>query len=38
MRIKIITNSGQYIVNLPDSNVHQFALNEYSEEIVECFK
>jgi len=38
MRIKIITNFGAYIVNLPESDIHQYVINEYSEEIVECFK
>lgn len=38
MIIKIITNIGSFIVNLPESDITQYTLNEYSEEIVECFK
>ncbi len=38
MRIKIKTSVGVYTINLPESNVYEFCLNEYSEEIVECFK
>jgi len=38
MIIKIKINHKSYIVNLPQSNVSQYYLNEYSEEIVECYK
>lgn len=38
MKIKVITNFGSYIVDLPEAALHRFALNEYSEEIAECFK
>ena len=38
MKIKIVTNFGYYIVTIPESNVHRFAINEYCEEIVECNK
>jgi len=38
MKIKVITNFGTYIVNLPESNPNHFYINEYSEEIVECLK
>jgi len=35
MKIKITTNFGTYIVNIPEANLHTFAINEFSEEIVE---
>lgn len=38
MKIKIITNFGSFIINLPESKPNYFTINEYSEEIVECYK
>lgn len=38
MRIIVITPQGKFEVNLIESDIHQFALNEYAEEIVECYK
>jgi len=38
MIVKIRTKFGSYIVDIPENNLHRFYLNEYSEEIVECYK
>lgn len=38
MRIIISTPQGKFVVNLPNSKIYEFGINEYSEEIMECYK
>ena len=36
MKIKVITNFGVFVICIPNFNPNRFAINEYSEEMVEC--
>ena len=36
MKIRILTPMGVIVLNLPNSNLERYSINEYCEEIMEC--
>ena len=38
MKFTVVTPYGIFVVKVPDADLQQYEINEYSEEIVECYK